>query len=32
VHLTKKAGIQAGDILRVKIRSATLSALTGEVV
>ena len=32
VHLTKKTGIQAGDILRVKIRSTTLSALTGEVV
>lgn len=32
VHLTKSAGIQTGDILSVKIRSATLSALTGEVV
>jgi len=32
VHLTKKAGIQTGDILSVKIRSATLSALTGDVV
>ena len=32
VHLTKSAGIQTGDILSVKIRSATLSALTGDVV
>lgn len=29
VHLTKETGIQAGDIVRVKIRSATLSALQG---
>ncbi len=32
VHLTKNEGIRIGDILRVKIISATLSALTGEVV
>ncbi|MEK6584414.1 MAG: radical SAM protein, partial [Nitrospirota bacterium] len=32
VHVPKKTGIHAGDILRVKISSATLSALTGEAV
>ncbi len=31
VHLPKDPGIQTGNILRVKIISATLSALTGEV-
>lgn len=32
VHLTKNAGIQAGDIVSVKIVSASPSALTGEIV
>lgn len=31
VHVPKDEGIRTGDILRVKITSATLSALTGEV-